>query len=70
MRQPTIDVAKYWAKTGVDVLFAEADPFDGEVNRDTLEENLYQQILINIVDHNTSDVSEEQLQECITLSKN
>jgi len=65
MRQPTIEVAKYWAKTGAEVLFAEKDPFDGLVDQEILENELYNQILRNIVDHNTSDISEGQLQKCI-----
>lgn len=69
MREPSIEVAKYWAKTGTEVLFCEKDPFNGEVDREKLETNLYNQILKNIVDHNTSDVSEGQLQKCIEDAK-
>lgn len=69
MRQPTTEIAQYWAKTGTDILFDEKDPFNGTVNKDKLEINLYNQILINLVDHNTAEISEEQLQKCIELSK-
>ena len=69
MRQPSIEVAQYWAKTGTDILFTENSPFNETVDKDKLEENLYNQILKNLVDHNTSDISEEQLQNCINNSK-
>lgn len=70
LRTSTEDTARYWAKTGTDILFSEADPFDGKVSKDKLEQNLYNRILMNIIDFETTDVSEAQLAECIELSKN
>ena len=69
MREPSIELAKYWARIGTEILFAEKDPFNGTVDKEKLEEKLYNQILINLVDHNTSDISEQQLQECINNSR-
>lgn len=70
LRTKTSDLARYWAKTGTAILFSEADPFDGKVSKDKLEQNLYNRILMNIIDFETTDVSEAQLAECIELSKN
>lgn len=70
LRNKTSDLARYWAKTGTDILFSESDPFDGKVSKDKLEQNLYNRILMNIIDFETTDVSEAQLAECIELSKN
>lgn len=70
LRTSTEDTARYWAKTGTDILFSESDPFDGKVSKEKLEQNLYNRILMNIIDHETTDVSEAQLAECIELSKN
>ena len=42
-RTPTTDVAKYWAKTGTDILF-EGNIFDETVSKEKLEYNLYNQI--------------------------
>lgn len=67
--EPTSELAKYWAKTGADILFDGTDPFKGCVSKEKLEENLYNQILINILEHETSDLSEEQFQKCVELSK-
>lgn len=69
LRTKTSDLARYWAKTGTDILFSEKDPFDGSVSKEKLENNLYDQIIINIVNFETTDVSEEQLQACIEKSK-
>jgi hypothetical protein len=66
--EPTVELAKYWAKTGADILFEEKDPFQGQVSKEKLEQNLYNQILINILEHETSDLSEEQFQMCVELS--
>ncbi|MFA7157042.1 MAG: hypothetical protein WC123_05045 [Bacilli bacterium] len=68
MRQSTIDTAKYWAKTGTDILFTDENPFNGTVSKESLEEKLYCQILKNLVDHNTAEISEQQLQICINES--
>lgn len=70
LRTSTEDTARYWAKTGTDILLSESDPFDGKVSKDKLEQNLYNRILMNIIDFETTDVSEAQLAECIELSKN
>ena len=70
LRTSTEDTARYWAKTGTAILFSESDPFDGKVSKDKLEQNLYNRILMNIIDFETTDVSEAQLAECIELSKN
>lgn len=70
LKTPTNDVARYWAKTGAEVLFAEKDLFDGQVSKEKLEDNLYLQILKNLLESDTSDISEDQLQDCIERSKN
>jgi hypothetical protein len=70
MRDLTTETAMFWAETGTDVLFDEGDPFNGEVSKETLKLNIYNRILINIIDHETYDISEAQLQECINNSKN
>ena len=70
LRTTTEDTARYWAKTGTDILFSESDPFEGTVSKEKLEQNLYNQILINIIEFETPDVSEAQLKEYIELSKN
>lgn len=70
LRTSTEDTARYWAKIGTDILLSESDPFDGKVSKDKLEQNLYNRILMNIIDFETTDVSEAQLAECIELSKN
>jgi len=70
LRTSTEDTARCWAKTGTDILFSESDPFDCKVSKEKLERNLYNRILINLVDLETPEVSEVQLKECIELSKN
>ena len=70
LRTTTEDTARYWARTGTSILFSESDPFDGTVSKEKLEQNLYNQILINIIEFETPDVSEAQLKEYIELSKN
>jgi len=70
LRMPTEEVARYWAKTGAEVLFAEKDMFNGTVSKEKLETNLYEQMIVNLLELDTSDISEEQLQHCIELSKN
>jgi len=67
--EPTSELARFWAKTGTDILFDGTDPFQGSVSREKLEQNMYNQILINILEHETSDLSEEQFQKCVELSK-
>ncbi len=69
LRTTTEDTARYWAKTGADILFAETDPFEGTVSKEKLEQNLYNKILINIVEFEIPEVSEAQLKECIELSR-
>ena len=67
--EPTSELAKHWAKVGTNILFDGTDPFQGTVSKEKLEQNLYNQILINILEHETSDLSEEQFRKCIDLSK-
>lgn len=67
--EPTSELARFWAKIGTDILFDGTDPFQGTVSREKLEANMYNQILINILEHETSDLSEEQFQKCVELSK-
>lgn len=67
--EPTLELAKFWARTGTEILFESADPFDGQVSKEKLEANLLNQILENILKHETTDISEEQFQKCIDLSK-
>jgi hypothetical protein len=67
--EPTAELAKYWAKTGAGILFEEMDPFQGQVSKEDLEQNLYNQILRNILEHETSDLSEDQFRKCVELSK-
>lgn len=68
MKQPTIDIAKYWAKTGADILFTGKNPFNGTVDKEIFEKKLYFQILKNLIDDNTAEISEQQLQACIKES--
>jgi len=63
------DLARFWAKTGSEILFAESDPFQGKVDREKLEENLYNEILRKIIDHETTDLTENEFKTCVELSK-
>lgn len=65
----TIELARYWAKTGVDILFDEASPFMGTISKEKLEENLYTKILIKILEQETFDLTEQELLLCMELSK-
>jgi hypothetical protein len=67
--EPTSELAKHWANVGTSILFDGTDPFQSTVSKEKLEQNLYNQILINILEHETSDLSEEQFRKCVELSK-
>jgi hypothetical protein len=69
LRDTTEEVAAYWAKEGTDIIFAESDPFKGQVSREKLEQNLKNQILKNILEEETAEISEVQFVECIEQSK-
>ena len=69
LRNKTAETALFWAKTGADILFSESDPFDGKVSREVLEKNLYDEILRKLVDHDTTELTEEEFKKCVELSK-
>jgi hypothetical protein len=68
-QQKTVEVALYWAKTGTEILFSEDKVLSKTLAKEKLEENLYNQILQNLIDHDTFEMSEEQFQNCVTASK-
>ena len=69
VKDSTVELAKYWAKTGVDILFDGADPFKGSVSREKLEDNLYNKIFIKILEQETFELTEEEFLLCVELSK-
>jgi hypothetical protein len=69
VKSPTVELARYWARTGTEILFDGTDPFLGTVSKEKLEENLYNKIFIKILEHETTDLSEAEFQKCIELSK-
>jgi hypothetical protein len=70
LNNSTAEVARYWAKTATSILFDDSKLISENVSKIKFETNVYDQILRNIIDHNTTDISEAQFQECINLSKN
>lgn len=69
VKSPTIELARYWAEEATAILFSEGDPFAGSVDQNKLKENIYNEIIRKLVDEETFELSEEEFQECVRLTK-
>ena len=69
VKSPTIELAKYWSDEAVGILFSEGDPFGGSVDPEKLKQNIYNEIIRKLVDHETFELSESEFQECVRLAK-
>ena len=65
---PTITHANELARTAVEILFSESDPFDGKVDRILLENNIAEHLIINLVTNDSDQLTELQFMECIAKS--
>jgi hypothetical protein len=62
---PTRQQAKVWARTAVEILFADGDPFMGEVPRRELKREIELAVLRKLVTHDTPDLTEAEFQTCV-----
>jgi len=61
----TTTEARFWAETGVEILFSEGDPFSGKVDRARLIDILYNTTLKKLIEEDTSELSEEEFNQCV-----
>jgi len=62
----TTTEARFWAETGVEILFSEGDPFSGKVDRYQLINILYNTTLKKLLEEDTSELSEEEFNQCVS----
>lgn len=68
-QQRTVDIAKYWAEQGTEILFSEDKVLSETLDKETLKDKLYGKILANLVDFDTFEITEDQFAECVNQSK-
>jgi len=61
----TTTEARFWAETGVEILFSEGDPFSGNVDKTRLVDILYNTTLKKLLEEDTSELSEEEFNQCV-----
>ena len=66
---PTRQQAKVWARTAVEILFADGDPFMGEIKRWELKREIELAVLRKLVTDDTPDLSESEFNECMRLAR-
>jgi hypothetical protein len=62
---PTREQAKVWAQIAVETLFAEGDPFMGEVLRWELKRELELAILLKLINGDEPDLTEREFNDCV-----
>lgn len=65
----TRDLARAWAVSAVEILFAEGDPFEGKVRRHELKKEIELAVLKNLVTHDEPDLSEREFQACVERAR-